>query len=120
MRKSISGRMTSTAKVLLATLALLFGGGVNAGQNVLKFAAHADLKNTDPIWTTAKISTMHGWMIYDTLFGIDSNYVPQPQMVDTWTRSDDGLTWTFTLRAGMKWHDGDPVTSAASTVTTSG
>ncbi len=112
MRKSISGRMTSTAKVLLATLALLFGGGVNAGQNVLKFAAHADLKNTDPIWTTAKISTMHGWMIYATLFGIDSNYVPQPQMVDTWTRSDDGLTWTFTLRAGMKWHDGDPVRAA--------
>ena len=112
MRKFILRRMTSPAKAVLAALALVFSGVVNAGDNVLRFAAHADLKNTDPIWTTAKISTMHGWMIYDTLFGIDSNYVPQPQMVDTWTRSDDGLNWTFTLRAGMKWHDGDPVRAA--------
>src|SRR6202000_369848 len=34
----------------------------------------------------------------------------QPQMVDTWKTSDDGLTWTFTLRDGLEWHDGKPVT----------
>ena len=112
MRKSMFAVVGLARNVLLATLAMLLSIGVNAEEKVLTFAAHADLKNTDPIWTTAKITEMHGWMIYDQLFGIDANYEPQPQMVDTYTRSDDGLTWTFTLRPGMTWHDGDPVRAA--------
>ena len=79
MRKFILRRMTSPAKAVLAALALVFSGVVNAGDNVLRFAAHADLKNTDPIWTTAKISTMHGWMIYDTLFGCLLYTSPSPR-----------------------------------------
>ena len=42
---------------------------------------HADLRVLDPIWTTANISAYHGGMIYDTLFGLDANFTPQPQMV---------------------------------------
>ena len=77
----------------------------------LKFIPHADLKIIDPIWTTAYISRNHGYMIYDVLFALDENLQIQPQMVDTWEVSDDTLRYTFTLRDGLLWHDGSPVTS---------
>ncbi len=51
-------------------------------------------------------------MVYDTLFALDEHFKPQPQMVDSWTVSDDKLTYTFTLRDGLKFHDGMPVRSA--------
>ena len=73
---------------------------------------HSDLKILDPIWTTAYIVRNHGYLIYDTLFALDGKLEPQPQMVESWTVSDDKLTWTFKLRDGLKWHDGTPVTSA--------
>jgi peptide/nickel transport system substrate-binding protein len=82
-----------------------------AAEKVLRVIPHADLKNIDPIWTTAYITRNHGYMVYDTLFAMDANLKPQPQMVDTWTVSDDKLTWTFKLRDGLKWHDGAPVTA---------
>jgi len=83
----------------------------SAGRTV-KAVMHADLRVLDPIWTTANISAYHGAMIYDTLFGLDGNFKPQPQMVSKWGLSDDKLTYTFELRDGLKFHDGAPVTAA--------
>jgi len=77
----------------------------------MRFIAHADLKVLDPIWTTAYITRNHGYLIYDTLFGTDEKDQAKPQMVDKWSVSQDGKKWTFTLRDGLKWHDGKPVTS---------
>ena len=51
-------------------------------------------------------------MVFDTLFSQDADFNIQPQMVDIWSRTEDGLTYTFSLRAGLAWHDGDPVTPA--------
>ncbi len=73
--------------------------------------AHSDLKILDLIWTTAFIVRNHGYMIYDTLFALDGELKIKPQMVDTWKISDDKLTWTFTLRDGLEFHDGQPVTT---------
>ena len=78
----------------------------------IKFIPEADLRSLDPIWTTAYITRNHGYMVYDTLFALDEHLKPQPQMVDGWTMSDDKLTYTFTLRDGLKFHDGMPVRSA--------
>ena len=91
---------------------LAFGSLSSTAQaeTVMRVIPHADLKNLDPIWTTAYISRNHGYMIYDTLFAMDESFTPQPQMVDTWTKSDDGLVWTFVLRDGLTFHDGAPVT----------
>jgi peptide/nickel transport system substrate-binding protein len=83
-----------------------------AAESVLRVIPHADLKNLDPIWTTAYISRNHGYLIYDTLFAMDESFKPQPQMIDTWEVSDDAMTWTFNLRDGLLFHDGAPVTSA--------
>ncbi|MCY3703245.1 MAG: ABC transporter substrate-binding protein [Rhodospirillales bacterium] len=81
-------------------------------ESILRIVPHADLKNIDPIWTTAYITRNHGYMVYDTLFALDENLEVQPQMVDRWSVSEDGLIWRFVLRAGLRWHDGTPVTAA--------
>src|SRR5919106_5276013 len=92
---------------LAASLSLSIGSA--QAQSVLKIVPHADLKNIDPIWTTAYITRNHGYLVYDVLFALDDKLQPQPQMVESWKVSDDKLTWTFTLREGLKFHDGAPV-----------
>ena len=82
-----------------------------AQPKTIKAVMHSDLKVLDPIWTTANIVRNHGYMVWDTLFAMDERLSPQPQMVDTWTLSPDLLTYSFTLRDGLKWHDGAPVTA---------
>jgi peptide/nickel transport system substrate-binding protein len=83
-----------------------------AEQKVLKFIPQADLRILDPIATTAYVTQDHGYMIYDTLFATDAKFQIRPQMVDKWVISPDKLTYTFTLRDGLKFHDGQPVRSA--------
>src|SRR6478736_2775957 len=77
----------------------------------LSFVAQADLKVLDPIWTTAYITRNHGYLVYDTLFGTDENLQIKPQMVDRTTVSPDGMKYSFALRDGLHWHDGQPVLS---------
>lgn len=81
-------------------------------ESVLRIVPQADLKILDPIWTTAFITRDYGYSVYDTLFGVDAKGKVQPQMVSDYKSSSDGKTWTFTLRDGLAFHDGKPVTSA--------
>ena len=81
-------------------------------KTVIRSVPIGNLRTLDPIWTTAYITRNHAYMVWDTLFALDADNKPQPQMVDTWSVSDDKLTYTFTLRDGLKWHDGPPVTAA--------
>lgn len=69
------------------------------------------LRVLDPVITTAHITRNHAYMIYDVLVAVDKDFQPQPQMA-SWTISEDGKTYTFTLRDGLKFHDGAPVTAA--------
>ncbi len=78
---------------------------------VLKVVPHSNLAILDPIWTTQYMVRNHGYMIYDTLFGTDEKNKIQPQMVESWTVSPDNRLWTFTLRPGLEFHDGQPVTA---------
>ncbi|MCP5151628.1 MAG: ABC transporter substrate-binding protein [Ectothiorhodospiraceae bacterium] len=107
---------TVFSRSLLAASVLALAGSaatqVQADPKVLKVIPYADLKIVDPIWTTATITTHHGFMIYDTLIAQDENFQVQPQMLEGWKASDDKMTWTFTLRDGLKFHDGAPVRSA--------
>src|SRR6267378_783802 len=77
----------------------------------IRFIPHADLKVLDPIATTAYITRNHSYFIYDTLFGTDANLAVKPQMVDTYASTNKGLKWSFTLRDGLKFHDGHAVTA---------
>lgn len=78
-------------------------------RRMLTFVPQADLAVLDPVWTTTYQTRDHGFLVFDTLFGIDAHYQPQPQMVDGVETSADGKQWTLTLRPGMKFHDNTPV-----------
>lgn len=80
-------------------------------ETALRVVPLNEVKILDPIWTTAYATRDHGYLVYDTLLSTDADFHPQPQMADSWSVSDDQLTWTFVLRDGMKWHDGTPVTA---------
>src|SRR3984885_12029477 len=94
----------------LAAGALAAGLAVAAPAEAKTITAvmHSDLRIIDPIFTTAYITRDHGYMVYDTLITTDANFKIQPQMAD-WKISDDKLIYTFTLRDGLRWHDGAPV-----------
>src|SRR6201986_2651871 len=96
--------------------AAMVGGGLGAmplrvQAQTLQAVMHSDVKSLDPIWTTAYIQRNFGYMVWDTLFAMDEKFDVKPQMVDKYDVSADQLTWTFTLRDGLVWADGKPVTS---------
>ncbi|MVT55644.1 ABC transporter substrate-binding protein [Bradyrhizobium yuanmingense] len=86
--------------------------GQRLGGKTVKAVMGGDIPTYDPIWTTANQSAYHGVMVYDTLFGVDAQQNPQPQMVGKYGLSDNKLTWTFELRDGLKFYDGTGVTTA--------
>ncbi len=83
--------------------------GKGAAATPLKFIPQSDLTILDPIVTTVYTARNHGYMVFDTLFGMDSNYQMQPQMLQSYSVEDNGLRWKLTLRDGLMWHDGEKV-----------
>src|SRR6202047_2305722 len=102
----------ATAAAALALALAPAAGRSEAGPKTLRFIPQADLRSIDPIWTTAYVTRNFGYLVFDTLFALDKDFKPQPQMVDRWTASGDQLTYSLTLREGLKWHDGNPVRAA--------
>ena len=86
-----------------------FAVGQPANARVLRFVPQANLTVLDPIITTAAVTANHGWMVWDTLFGVNAAQQARPQMAEGYTVSDDGRTYLIKLRDGLKWHDGEPV-----------
>ena len=80
-----------------------------AAAKALRFVPQANLANFDPIWGTQYVVRNASAMVWDTLYGVDDKLQPQRQMVEGEEVSSDGLTWTFKLRSGLKFHDGEPV-----------
>ncbi|MCW3477480.1 ABC transporter substrate-binding protein [Limobrevibacterium gyesilva] len=80
-------------------------------RKVLRVVPQAEPQSFDPVFAQVNNTSMHGAMIYDQLFGWDDKMNVRPQMVDTWSTSDDKLLYTFTLRRGLMFHDGTPVTT---------
>ena len=99
------------AGLALAGLAVVGLAGPAAAQSVLKLVPNSDLKLLDPVFTPEGITVQHGLMIYDTLFAWDEALAPKPQMVGGHTVSADKLTYVFTLRDGLAFHDGQKLTS---------
>jgi peptide/nickel transport system substrate-binding protein len=96
--------------------ALAVGNGIaapaiaqRADARTLRLVPHADLTNFDPIWSGSYIARNAGLLVWDTLYGVDAKLQPQRQMVESEETSLDGLVWTFRLRPGLKFHDGEPV-----------
>ena len=109
---SLSRRSFLAGSAAAATATAVRGPYVHAqSRSTLRFVPHADLKILDPIWTTAYITRNHGYMIFDTLFALDGDLKIRPQMIDKWTVSRDAMKYSFTLRDGLRFHDGPAVTA---------
>lgn len=84
----------------------------DARATTLRFVPQANLSSLDPIWTTATVTTNHGYHVFDTLYAADAANRAQPQMAEGHEVMDDGLRWRFRLREGLRFHDGEPVRAA--------
>jgi peptide/nickel transport system substrate-binding protein len=105
-RRTLLGALP--AAIALARPAIAQG----TAARTLRFVPQANLTSPDPIWTTANVTRNHAYMIWDTLYGLDTAQQPQPQMCVGHELSADQLTWRFTLREGLAFHDNTPVLAA--------
>ncbi|MBR0680884.1 ABC transporter substrate-binding protein [Roseomonas eburnea] len=78
-------------------------------RKVVRFVPQADLALLDPVFTTGLVTRNHGFLVFDQLYGLDDDFMPQPQMVEGHVIENDGRTWKLTLRDGLRFHDGTPV-----------
>jgi len=104
-RRNLLGTSAGLAATALAHPAL----GQGAAARTLRFIPHSNLASIDPVGTTGYIVRNHGYLVYDTLFATDAEFRIRPQMVEQWEGSGNDTTWTFRLREGLKFHDGEPV-----------
>ena len=102
----------STLAVLASAAAMIAAAPAFAQSGTLRMVPEADVRVLDPTQTTAGMTLQFAYMIYDNLFAYDSKGVVRPQMVEAHQVSADGRTYTFTLRPGLKFHDGTPVKAA--------
>jgi peptide/nickel transport system substrate-binding protein len=104
------------AALVIAALALGSGAWA-AGQPVsggtLIYAAGADPDSLDPANTDSNTGEAFGHMMNNYLVRFDAKVKIHPDLATEWTQSKDGLTWTFKLRKGVKFHDGTPFNAEA-------
>ena len=114
MRVSLRGRMARLAAVVGLTAALVLPAGVPAtaaDPAVLKIGTTQDLDSLNPYQTALLVGYEIFTLNYDMLVGFGPNNETVPGYAESWTQSSDGLTWTFKIRDGMKWSDGQPATA---------
>ncbi len=97
--------------ICVTLMTTLLGLSPGLAETILRVKPPGDVKVLDPTIASDSIARNFGYMIYDTLFAVDDKLGIKPQMVESWTTTNDGKLWTFTLRAGLSFSDGQPVTS---------
>src|SRR5215472_6900759 len=80
-----------------------------AKASTLTFVPTSDLAVLDPIVTFNRPTRNYAYLVFDTLYGLDTSWQAQPQMVEGHEVDDDGLTWNLRLRDGLRFHDKEPV-----------
>jgi len=103
--------MITRRTALALSAAVLAKPAIAQPARTLRFVPQGNLNNPDPVWTTTTLARNHGLMIWDTLYAVDGGLNPRPQMVEGHELRDDGRTWRFTLRDGLRFHDNEPVRS---------
>jgi peptide/nickel transport system substrate-binding protein len=112
VRRIASGVALPKLLAAVAVSAAFLGTAPVAQAQTVTAVMESSLRVLDPIITTAHITRDFGYMIFDTVLALDADGKVQPEMAEKWTVSPDGKTYTFTLRPGLKWHDGTKVTAA--------
>src|SRR5947207_15013002 len=101
-------RLLLTAGAVAATALSAPNLALAQAKRVLRFVPQANLPNLDPIWGTQYVVRNASLLVWDTLYGIDSQFKPKPQMCEGHDLAEDGKLWTFKLRPGLKFHDDEP------------
>ena len=83
--------------------------GGAAAANTLVVVPSGDLVVLDPVVTFNRQTRNYAYLVFDTLYGLDTSWQAQPQMVERHEVDDDGLTWLLRLREGLRFHDNEPV-----------
>src|SRR5262245_21082033 len=103
--KSVAGAGAIAATAKFPAPAIAQGAAARA----LRLVPPRNPAHFDPGWGTQYVVRNASVMVWDLLYGLDSDLKPQRQMVEAEEVSEDGLTWSFRLRTGLKFHDGEPV-----------
>ncbi|MGG5822272.1 ABC transporter substrate-binding protein [Falsiroseomonas sp. HW251] len=103
------GRRGVMAAGAAAVVAPRIANAQNAATRTLRVIPQANLTALDPVWTTAVVTRNHAYLVYDQIAAVNLAGEPKPQMAEGWTVENDGRTWTFTLREGLRFHDGERV-----------
>jgi peptide/nickel transport system substrate-binding protein len=104
-------RLVLALLLSLVTVASAHGEEPPRTGGVLKAAMIGEPPSLDLHTTTAVITQQIMWHVYETLFTYDAQYNPIPLLVDTHTVGDNGRTYTFRLRRGVKFHNGREMTA---------
>ena len=91
---------------LVGCVLLLGVAGLAPAGTVLRIAADGDISDVDLHMTTHYLNRVVMLNVYDMLFALGEDMGPRPSLVDKYTVSPDGLTYTLTLRQGVKFHSG--------------
>ena len=102
-RRTFLGATAGAAAASVSAPALAQG----AAARTLRVIPQANLTSLDPVWTTAVVTRNNAFLIYDQICATDSKGDVKPQMAQGWDISQDQLTWTFTLRDNLFFHDGE-------------
>jgi peptide/nickel transport system substrate-binding protein len=114
MRPIVRSRLAGLAALALAVSALLAMGvpmAQGADKLVLKIGTTQDLEGLNPFNAYQYIGDEVYWINYDFLVNFGDDMEPIPGFAESWSSSADGKTWTFKIRPGMKWSDGQPATA---------
>jgi peptide/nickel transport system substrate-binding protein len=93
----------------LATPSLASFSGAQAASRILRFVTGSGVVQLDPVATTIGPTLILGLQIFESLYSVDADLVPRPQMAAGHVIDNDGKRWTITLREGLRFHDGEPV-----------
>ena len=97
---------------LVAVAAIVAPAAAQQAGGTLVMVIHPEPANLASHLSSGAVTQMAATKVYDGLLEYDMDLSPKPSLATEWTVSDDGKTIIFTLRAGVKWHDGKPFTSA--------
>jgi peptide/nickel transport system substrate-binding protein len=104
--------VTSSASVAALSTPQVLRAQGPAPAKLFRWVPHADLTILDPMFSTVFITNIHSQLVFDTLYGLDNQYQPHPQMAAGHVMDPSGLVWKIMLRDDLKFHDGSPVRAA--------
>ena len=107
--------LVSAAAIAAACLASTGSAFAAAGDNCVKVLGYewsGEKQSMDPADMHSGDDAYHIFAVYNRLVDVDDNFKVLPELATKWSVSPDGLTWTFDLRKGVKFHSGKDFTSA--------